>query len=174
MRDTKNEVQLQKRLIILLSFGIAICLGVTVWAVFFRQINDNTITPETKPQIIVGKVTDGWDVGIEKPPASEKKGIQIPGYSYAVMKAGDSSLHLSIGNPPANTCGFFATLKLKDGTVLYRSGLLEPGYGLTEVPLEKSLDVGEYAAIVLYECVTLDESHTRLNAAESEFILIVK
>lgn len=174
MRDTKKESQLQNRLIILLSVCIAICLGVTVWALFFRQPNDNTITPETKPQSVVGKVTDGWDVELEEPPDTEKKGIQIPGYSYAVMNAGDSSLHLSIGNPPANTCGFFATLKLEDGTVLYRSELLEPGYGLTEVPLEKSLDAGEYTAIVLYECVTLDESHTRLNAAESEFKLIVK
>ena len=58
--------------------------------------------------------------------------------------------------------------------MLYRSELLEPGFGLTEIPLKKSLDAGKYTAIVLYECVTLDESHTRLNSAESEFTLIVK
>ena len=174
MSGTDKKEKNRKLLIIILIIAIALCIAVTVWALFFRQTNDNTITPETKPQSVVGKVTDGSDVDHEEPPETEKKGIQIPGYSYAVMNAGDSSLHLSIGNPPANTCGFFATLKLEDGTVLYRSELLEPGYGLTEVPLEKSLDAGEYTAIVLYECVTLDESHTRLNSAESEFILIVK
>ncbi len=173
MRDTKNESRNQKKLLIILSIGIVICLGVTVWALFFRQTND-TITPGNKPQGIVGQVTDGWDTGLENTPAPQKAGIQIPGYSTAEMKAGDSSLHLSIGNPPANTCGFYATLKLADGTVLYRSELLEPGFGLTEIPLEKSLDAGKYTAIVLYECVTLDESHTRLNSAESEFTLIVK
>lgn len=171
MRDTGNERQSQKRLIIILSIGIVICLMVTVWALFSRQTND---TPDHQPQGIVGKVTDGWDTGLENPPAPQKAGIQIPGYSTAEMKAGDRSLRLSIGNPPANTCGFYATVKLADGTVLYRSELLEPGFGLTEIPLEKSLDAGEYTAIVLYECVTLDESHTRLNSAESEFILIVK
>lgn len=171
----KYEKQEKKKtwLIILLSIGIVICLGVTVWALFFRQTNE-TLSPDYESQGIAGKVTDGWDTGLEKPPVPEKRGIQIPGYSTAVMQAGDTSLQLSIGNPPANTCGFYATLKLADGTVLYRSELLEPGFGLTEVPLEKSLEAGEYTAIVLYECVTLDESHTRLNAAESEFILIVK
>ncbi|MGM9553070.1 MAG: hypothetical protein ACI3V2_02095 [Faecousia sp.] len=173
MRNTKKERENPKRLIMILSIGIVICLAVTAWALFFRQSND-ALSPDYEPQGVVGKVTDGWDTGLEDPPAPEQKGIQIPGYSTAEMKAGDSSLHLSIGNPPANTCGFYATLKLADGTVLYRSELLEPGFGLTEVPLAESLDAGEYTAIVLYECVTLDESHTRLNSAESEFKLIVK
>lgn len=173
MSDTGNELQKQKRLIIILSIGILICLAVTVWALFIRQTGD-ALSPDYEPQGIVGKVTDGWDTGLENTPAPQRGVIQIPGYSSAEMKEGDSSLRLSIGNPSANTCGFYATLKLEDGTVLYRSELLEPGFGLTEVPLGKSLDAGEYTAIVLYECVTLDESHTRLNAAESEFTLTVK
>lgn len=75
------------------------------------------------------------------------------------MNAGDTSLHISIGNPKSNTCGLYATLRLSDGTVLYKSDLLEPGSGLTDVPLSKSLEKGEYQAMVLYECVTLDDSH---------------
>ena len=90
------------------------------------------------------------------------------------MKAGEKSLKLSIGNPKDNKCGFYATLKLEDGTVLYESELLKPGYGLTEVPLNKTLESGEYTAMVVYKCVTLDEEETPLNSAESEFKLIVK
>lgn len=90
------------------------------------------------------------------------------------MKSGDTSLHLSIGNPKANKCGFYATLKLEDGTILYKSELLKPGYGLTEIPLSQTLEKGEYTAIVLYECVNLDEEQTPLNSAESEFVLIVE
>ena len=62
----------------------------------------------------------------------------------------------------------------KDGTVLYESELLKPGYGLTEVPLNQTLKTGEYTAMVVYKCVTLDEEETPLNSAESEFKLIVK
>lgn len=89
------------------------------------------------------------------------------------MKAGDTQLHLSIGNPKENNCGFYATLQLEDGTVLYKSELLKPGYGLTEVPLQQTLKKGTYDAEVFYECVTLDEEQSPLNSAKSKFKLVV-
>lgn len=141
--------------------------GVVVYNCFFAE-------DTTQSNGVVGKVSDGWDTGIEEEPTSEGRGIQIPGYGTAVMNAGDTSLVLSIGNPKTNSCGFYATLKLEDGTELYKSELLEPGCGLTEIPLTQTLKAGEYTAIVYYQCVTLDEEHTPLNSAESEFTLIVK
>ena len=90
------------------------------------------------------------------------------------MSAGDTSLTLSIGNPKENKVGMFAELQLEDGSVLYESPLLSPGQGLTEVPLNKTLDKGVYNAKVVYRCVLLDEKNTPLNAAESGFQLIVK
>lgn len=124
---------------------------------------------------VVGKVYDDWDTGLEEEESKlQSKGIQIPGYATAEMKEGDMSLHLSIGNPETNECGFYVTLKLEDGTVLYESELLKPGYGLTDLPLLQTLETGEYTAIVYYKCVTLDEDETSLNSAESEFKLIVK
>ena len=141
--------------------------GVVVYNNFFAE-------QPTTSNGVVGKISSDWDTGMEDETSPKSKGTQIPGYSTAEMKAGDTSLHISIGNPKSNECGFYATLKLEDGTVLYKSELLEPGYGLTEVPLSKTLEKGEYSAIVYYECVTLDEEHTPLNSAESEFTLIVK
>lgn len=124
---------------------------------------------------VVGKISDGWDTGIEEESQQQQgRGIQIPGYGIAVMEEGDTSLVLSVGNPKANNCGFYATLKLEDGTELYKSELLKPGYGLTEIPLSQTLKAGEYTAIVYYKCVTLDEEQSPLNSAESEFKLIVK
>ncbi|MGN0504241.1 MAG: hypothetical protein ACI4HJ_04255 [Ruminococcus sp.] len=141
--------------------------GVVVYNSFFA----GTPVPSNG---VVGKISDGWDTGIESETSPKSGGIQIPGYGTAVMNAGDESLKLSIGNPKANECGFYATLKLEDGTVLYKSELIKPGYGMAEVPLSKTLEAGEYTAMVCYECVTLDEAETRLNSAESEFTLIVK
>ena len=127
-----------------------------------------------EPKGVVGIISDGWETGLEDKTSPPRQGIQIPGYGTAEMKEDDTSLSLSIGNPKTNKCGFYATLKLEDGTVLYESELLKPGYGLTEIPLNQTLKVGEYTAIVYYRCVTLDESHSPLNSAESEFKLIVK
>lgn len=153
-------------IIILLIAALAVG-GVIVYNNFFNE------TPSVSNGV-VGKISSDWDTGNEDENATQGEGTQIPGYSTAEMNAGDTSLYLSIGNPKTNKCGFYATLKLEDGTVLYQSELLKPGYGLTEVPLSKTLEKGEYTAIVLYECVVLDEEHTPLNSAESEFTLIVK
>ena len=124
---------------------------------------------------VVGVISDDWDDGIEEEskPQGAKSGTRIPGYSAAEMNAGDESLVLSIGNPKENKVGFFATLKLSDGTVLYESGLLKPGQGLTEIPLNQTLEKGVYDASVYYQCVLLDEENTPLNAAESAFKLYV-
>ncbi|MDD6729131.1 MAG: hypothetical protein PUE08_07940 [Eubacteriales bacterium] len=154
-------------IIVILLIAALTVGGVIVYNCFFAE-------DPTPPKGVVGVVSDGWDTGLENEPTSEGRGIQIPGYGTAVMNAGDTSLVLSIGNPKTNSCGFYATLKLEDGTELYKSELLEPGYGLTEIPLSQTLKAGEYTAVVYYQCVTLDEEHTPLNSAESEFTLIVK
>ncbi len=174
--DNSNENTKQKskkKLLIIVIIGLLIIVlavgGVILYHTIFAE------QKETNTNGVVGKVSAGWETGIEESQdSSPKTGVRIPGYGIAEMKAGDTSLHLSIGNPKENQCGFYATLKLQDGTVLYKSELLEPGYGLTEIPLSKSLTAGEYNAIVYYECVTLDDTHTPLNSAESAFTLIVK
>ena len=126
---------------------------------------------------VAGKIVDNWDTGIpeqtDEPEESTSGGIQIPGYSKAEMEEGDTQLHLSIGNPKENNCGFYVTVRLEDGTVLYKSELLKPGYGLTEIPLEQTLNKGTYDAEVFYECVTLDEDASPLNSAISKFQLVV-
>ena len=135
--------------------------------------------PEKEPDKhngVTGYITDDWDPKVDDTTGEQnepKKGTQIPGYSSAEMNAGDTSLHLSIGNPKENSVGMFATLRLSDGTVLYESPLLKPGQGLTDIPLSKSLEKGTYDAVVVYQCVLLDEDNTPLNAAESGFTLYV-
>lgn len=168
--DKTKEKSNKKLLIIIIAILVIAALavgGVVVYNSFFAE-------KPTPSNGVVGKISDGWDTGIEDETAPQSQGIQIPGYSTAEMKAGDESLILSIGNPKANKCGFYATLKLEDGTVLYESELIKPGYGLTEVPLSQTLKSGEYTAMAVYKCVTLDEEETPLNSAESEFKLIVK
>lgn len=168
--DKTKEKSNKKPLIIILAILLIAALavgGVVVYNSFFAE-------KPTPSNGVVGKISDGWDTGLEDETAPKGSGIQIPGYGSAVMNAGDTSLVLSIGNPKVNKCGFYATLKLEDGTVLYESELIKPGYGMTEVPLNKTLEKGDYTAMVVYKCVTLDKEETPLNSAESEFKLIVK
>lgn len=169
MNSTKDNSK-GNLLIALTVILIIATLGIGGAVIFNSFFAEDTAPPKG----VVGKVTDGWETGIKEESVPQRQGIQIPGYGTAEMKAGDESLRLSVGNPKDNKCGFYATLKLEDGTELYKSELLKPGYGVTEIPLTQTLTAGEYTAVVYYQCVTLDENETPLNSAESEFKLIVK
>ena len=166
MKNTKKKSVVISALFIFILFVIAV--------VMFRVMK-----PEDAKNAngVAGKIVDNWDTGIpeqtDEPEESTSGGIQIPGYSKAEMEEGDTQLHLSIGNPKENNCGFYVTVRLEDGTVLYKSELLKPGYGLTEIPLEQTLNKGTYDAEVFYECVTLDEDASPLNSEISKFQLIV-
>ena len=166
MKNTNKKSVVISALFIFILFVIAV--------VMFRVMK-----PEDAKNAngVAGKIVDNWDTGIpeqtDEPDERTSGGIQIPGYSKAEMEEGDTQLHLSIGNPKENNCGFYVTVRLEDGTVLYKSELLKPGYGLTEIPLEQTLNKGTYDAEVFYECVTLDEDASPLNSAISKFQLIV-
>lgn len=165
-----NKERKSKKIIIIVvvaAIAVFAAAGICVYYNFYSQLTETS-------QGVAGKILKDWDTGATEPGTAKSSGTQIPGYSTAEMKAGDTVLHLSVGNPKANECGFYATVKLSDGTELYKSQLLEPGSGLTDIPLSKTLEKGEYKAMVLYECVTLDDDHKPLNSAESEFTLIVK
>ena len=151
---------------LLLAAAVLITLAVT--GVFHKE------EKKEEHKGVVGIISDDWDSGVpDSDDGSQKSGTKIPGYSSAEMNAGDDSLVLRIGNPKGNEVGFFATVKLKDGTVLYESELMKPGQGMEIIPLNKTLDKGVYEAMVVYQCVLLDDENTPLNAAESAFTLYV-
>lgn len=113
-----------------------------------------------------------WDDGLNAPSEIEGR-ILVPGYSGAKMQAGDTMLTLRIGNPAENTCYLQATLQLEDGTVLFESGLIEPGMGYDEITLTQTLEVGTYDAFVHYQGYSMDENPEILNSCDSAFTLTV-
>lgn len=170
----KNKSKKQTIIIIILAIVLVGCLVTTAVLLLNKPKEE---PPKEPAKGVVGVIRDNWDTQVSDEPTDStsgaKKGTQIPGYSSAEMNAGDMSIKLSIGNPPENHVGFYATLKLADGTVLYESPLLRPGQGLDEVPLKQTLAKGTYDAIVEYRCVLLEDGQTPLNSAESGFKIYV-
>lgn len=113
-----------------------------------------------------------WDDGIDSDEPEEER-ILVPGYSGATMAAGETTLRLRIGNPGENKCYLTATLMLADGTLLYESGLLEPGTGFEQVELNQTLEAGTYEAMVHYQGYSMDEARSELNGSDSAFTLTV-
>ena len=164
MKDKKKGYwTLLVLLIVILIAGIAA-------AVYFSRQKD----PETGGNAYVDADASAWDDGIDtEEPREITENILVPGYSGAEMKAGDTTLSLRIGNPEENTCYLQATLQLEDGTVLYESGLLEPGTGFEQIELNQTLEAGTYEALVHYQGYSMDEERSELNASDSAFTLTV-
>lgn len=164
MKDKKKRYwTLLVLLIVILIAGIAA-------AVYFSRQKD----PETGGNAYVDADASAWDDGIDtEEPREITENILVPGYSGAEMKAGDTTLSLRIGNPEENTCYLQATLQLEDGTVLYESGLLEPGTGFEQIELNQTLEAGTYEELVHYQGYSMDEERSELNASDSAFTLTV-
>lgn len=107
-------------------------------------------------------------------PKTDSNSIQVPGYDTVTMGSDDTTLNISVGNPEGNQYYLKATLMLADGTVLFESGLLEPGMGYESVPLSGQLAPGEYEAMVNYQGFTMDNKKTPVNSADSVFTLVVQ
>jgi len=163
-KEDKNR-KLAIVLLILLIILLFAAIGIWVYQHYFTK-------PENEGGTYIDSNASSWDDGMDN--AGEIEGrILVPGYSGAQMKEGDTVLSLRIGNPEENTCYLKATLQLEDGTVLYESGLIEPGKGFEEIELNQALEAGNYEAAVHFQGYTMDEEPKELNSSDSAFLLTV-
>ena len=101
--------------------------------------------------------------------------IAIPGYEMLELKAGSKEQSLCMPNPPQNCCYFQICLYLEDGTLLWKSELIDPGTNSKPMVLSKTLEKGMYPnAILRYSCYRMDDDLTPLNGAETKLTLWVK
>lgn len=114
---------------------------------------------------------DNTSVIIEKNPNS----IAIPGYEMLELKANSKEQSLCMPNPPQNCCYFQISLYLEDGTLLWKSELIEPGKTSKPINLSKALEKGMYPnAVLQYSCYSQDDNLSPLNGAETKLTLWVK
>lgn len=101
--------------------------------------------------------------------------ISVPGYEMLELKADSKQQTIALPNPPQNNCYFEISLYLEDGTLLWKSDLIEPGEASKPVVLTKELPKGYYPKSILrYACFAMDEDRTPLNGAETKVTLWVK
>ena len=100
--------------------------------------------------------------------------IDIPGFDGMNLKANTKEQSVNLYNPEQNTCYFKMSILLSDRTVLWESGLVEPGKAIYDLTLNESLPAGSYEDCILkYECFAMDEKQTPLNGSEITFTLNV-
>lgn len=119
-------------------------------------------------------VTVGPKIETQGEVVKNEHSISLPGYGSLTLKADATEQNVNIPNPPENTCLVRISLVLSDGTVLWVSEDVQPGYYSTPIVLPEPLKAGEYSATLKYDCFTDDGNHSALNGAESALTLRVK
>lgn len=87
-------------------------------------------------------------------PLERPESIDIPGYPQVInIEAGHTHSYIDLHNPETNDVHLSFALRLNasddaDDVVLYESGLVRPGYTITQQELRKTLDKGVYEASI--------------------------
>jgi len=110
--------------------------------------------------LLGAKIAEGMvDIGIAAEPVFERNG-----------KKG----RLGIENIVANHYSFQVELKLDEtGEVIYKSGLIDPGYYVEFVELNKTFQAGDYRATAVISTYSLDETEDRISEINVKILLHV-
>jgi hypothetical protein len=103
---------------------------------------------------------------------SDISSIALPGFSSLRFVADQKTQEVNLYNPDVNTCIMEMRLELSDGTLLWHSGNIHPGYGFYEIKLLKTLGNGVYNNCrFVIKC--FDEQGVELNGGVIQFTLYV-
>ena len=126
---------------------------------------------DTAPTVIGGGEPIPEDVGKPK----DVGNTHLPAYGGLTFTAGTKEQTVVLENPGENTCLIRISLILQDGTTIYTSELVKPGYYTQPITLIAPMERGIYRDVTLrYDCFTDDEAQTPLNGATCKLDVTVQ
>ena len=163
----------RKLLIILLCIGMAICIGITIWALFFRG-NDTTDYP---PQGIESNQTpiDGDDRGkLDSPEGGGA--INVTYGTAATVDLSEKTVTFYYANPNASNQNVSILIMVND-LVVAKSDLITPGNQVSKLELQKDaaskLQVGGYDAELVVRAYDPDSGEKAMVDTKGELTLTV-
>lgn len=157
--------------IVMICIGVIVLLGGLLVYVLTKKEPPGQDTGNVSATVIDPDAKD-WDIP-EHSSGGVTEGIEIPGYGDLVFVPGQKTQQLEVGNPSSNNCYFIISIVVDDDREIYRSGLIKPRSGLTEIELSHMLEPGDYQAKMRYECYTFDEEKKPLNNTVVDFSIHV-
>lgn len=175
MINTNGKEKNLKWLIIILSVGIVICTGVTIWAVFFRGGDD--ISPDYPPQGIESNQTpiDGDDSGkLESPEGGGA--INVTYGTAATVDLSEKTVTIYYANPNASNQNVSILIMVND-LVVAKSDLITPGNQVSKLELQKEaasrLRVGGYNAELVVRAYDPESGEKAMVDTKGELTLTV-
>lgn len=125
------------------------------------------IWPKTPKKLAIDDGAGKFKAPISMGEDSDPTHITIPGYDNIRMKADTDTAYVALWNPDENPCYFLFTIVEQDtGKELYKSGLIPPGYAVTEVKLNKKITKGTHPVTIRVSSFALDDSEAEMNGGE--------
>ena len=175
MINTNGKEKNLKWLIIILSVGIVICTGVTIWAVFFRGGDD--ISPDYPPQGIESNQTpiDGDDSGkLESPEGGGA--INVTYGTASTVDLSEKTVTIYYANPNASNQNVSILIMVND-LVVAKSDLITPGNQVSKLELQKDaaskLQVGGYDAELVVRAYDPESGEKAMVDTKGELTLTV-
>ena len=175
MINTNGKEKNLKWLIIILSVGIVICTGVTIWAVFFRGGDD--ISPDYPPQGIESNQTpiDGDDSGKLDTPEGGGA-INVTYGTAATVDLSEKTVTIYYANPNASNQNVSILITVND-LVVAKSDLITPGNQVSKLELQKEaasrLQVGGYNAELVVRAYDPESGEKAMVDTKGELTLTV-
>ena len=117
-------------------------------------------TDQEISDILNAKVAEGMvDIGIAAGP---------------IFEYGGKKGRIAIENIAANHYSFQAEIMLDDtGDIIYQSGLVDPGFYIEFIKLNKTLQAGDYQATARFTTYSLDETEDKISEVNVKIVLHV-
>ena len=163
-------------IVILVILALAALAGLVFGIVYAVRANANKEPETTKPY---GELAGEQEEGFGKLDLPEKadvasKNVTIIGIPEMHLKAGQLRQNFILTNSDKNNdiCFMEFTFyidnngdkKIDDGDEqIYKSGLVRPGYSISEFSLNRELQAGEYKGLVMEQPYTYDKQRSPLN-----------
>ena len=127
--------------------------------------------PEEVPTVIGG----GEPIPEAQNVPKDVGNTHLPAYSALTFEAGTKEQNDILQNPGENSCLLRISLILADGTTIYTSELVKPGYYTKPITLVAPMERGLYRDVTMkYECFTDDEAQSPLNGATTKLDITVQ
>ena len=173
---TIQKEKKKSKLLWIIIFLLLLLIGVGS-GIYYQMTKDDELSRLTRDELALGGMlpgkTDQEIADILSAKVAEGM-VDIGIAAGPVFEHGGQKGRIAIENIAANHYSFQVDIRLDDtGDVIYQSGLIDPGFYIEYIELNKTLQAGDYQATAHFTTYSLDETEDKISEANVKIILHV-
>ena len=166
----------KSKLLWIIIFLLLLLVGVAS-GIYYQMTKDDNLSRLTRDELALGGMLPGKTDQEISDILSTKvaEGMVDIGISAGpVFEYGGKKGRIAIENIAANHYSFQVDIRLDDTEdIIYQSGLIDPGFYIEYIELNKKLQAGDYQATAHFTTYSLDETEDKISEANVKIVLHV-